>query len=465
MKALTYTAFAILGLVCLVVQYIALRLQRKPVVGNNPTFVLFQKTYFAAYFPAILADWLQGPYLYKLYSHYGFQEDQIAVLYVCGFASTVILGTWTPIAADRYGRKKLCIMFTVIYTVACMLKLSWNYGVLILARILGGVATSLLFSAFEAWYVTEHVEKNDFPKEWIDVTFYKASVWNGILAIMAGLVANVLAEWLDFGPVSPFMLAIPFLLLSGVVVLIKWDENCSKQKTEFKRPCEAGFRKIVEEPKIFLIGIIQSLFESSMYIFIFIWTPALDHPSDGLAPSLGITFSSFMVCIMIGNALFHILSIKRIPVLNLLTASIILALLANIVCAIASSGDPEHRSSKRNTVFLAFLVVEISVGMYFPAMTFIRSQLVPEATRRSILNWFRVPLNLITCIVLMMLHNPYFRHGNRFIFVTCVGLLSVAAVCTVKFITMVQNDPDVEHSDEEESENLINSSNKDVRIA
>ena len=45
---------------------------------------------------------LTGPYLYKLYSHYGFEEAQIAVLYVCGFSSTVILGTWAPIAADRY---------------------------------------------------------------------------------------------------------------------------------------------------------------------------------------------------------------------------------------------------------------------------------------------------------------------------------------------------------------------------
>ena len=33
-----------------------------------------------------------GPYVYKLYAYYGFKESQIAVLYVAGFASSVLFG-------------------------------------------------------------------------------------------------------------------------------------------------------------------------------------------------------------------------------------------------------------------------------------------------------------------------------------------------------------------------------------
>ena len=406
-------------------------------------FKTFQWGYFAAYFPALMADWLQGPYLYKLYSYYGFQEDQIAVLYVCGFASTVILGTWAPVAADRFGRRKLCLMFTVVYSLACLFKLSRNYGVLVMGRVLGGIATSLLFSAFEAWYVHEHIETHDFPKEWIAVTFNKATVWNGILAIIAGLTANFLAwAWVDLGPVSPFIAAIPFLVISGVVVSSRWEENYGQQKVKFRHSCMTGLQKIITEPRIFLIGIITSLFESSMYIFVFLWTPILD-PAD---PSLGIVFSCFMVCIMIGSAIFQLLHARRVPVLYLLAASIMFALLANIVCVIATRPD----NMNRNLAFIGFLAIETSVGIYFPAMAMIRSRTIPEKYRTSIMNWFRVPLNLIACAVLMMLHNSSWRHGNILIFITCTCLLAIASMCVVKLISLSKEDDELRTTDEDE---------------
>ena len=210
---ISYLSFVVLGVIAGLVQYAAIKARREPVVGNNPHFVQFQRLYFLAYLPALLADWLQNPYLYKLYSHYGFEEAQIAVLYVCGFASTVVFGTWTPVAADKFGRKKLCFVFTLIYSVACFMKLSSSYWILILGRILGGVATSLLFSAFEAWYVSEHIQTHDFPVEWIPVTFAKTQVWNGVLAIVGGVVGNMVAEWMGFGPVAPFYARYPMLNL------------------------------------------------------------------------------------------------------------------------------------------------------------------------------------------------------------------------------------------------------------
>ena len=367
------------------------------------------------------------------------------MLYVCGFASTVILGTWAPIAAEKFGRKKLCVFFSIIYSLACFFKLSRSYGILILGKVLGGVATSLLFSAFEAWYVHAHLE-NDFPKEWIAVTFTKAATWNGILAILAGIVGNTVAEWMNFGPVSPFMLAIPCLIASGIVVMTQWKENYSKHQVHFAKPCMNGLREIVAERRIFLIGIIQSLFESVMYIFIFLWTPVLD-PGK---PSLGIVFSSFMVCIMIGSALFQILSSRQVPVLHLLCISIILALSANILCVLAT--HPDHMS--RNLAFTAFLMQEVAVGVYFHAMGQVRAKVLPEANRSSILNWFRVPLNLIACLLLMSLHNDAVKHGNRMLFISCVALLAIAALCTFKFIAMARDDEDFQGTNdgaEEES--------------
>lgn len=69
--------------------------------GQTKEFVSFQNTFFLPYFMALFSDWLQGPYVYKLYSYYGFPSDQIAILYVVGFASSVTLGTSIGPLADK----------------------------------------------------------------------------------------------------------------------------------------------------------------------------------------------------------------------------------------------------------------------------------------------------------------------------------------------------------------------------
>lgn len=46
--------------------------------------------------------------------------------------------------------------YCITYILSCMTKHSPQYKVLLLGRILGGVATSLLFSSFESWLVAEH---------------------------------------------------------------------------------------------------------------------------------------------------------------------------------------------------------------------------------------------------------------------------------------------------------------------
>jgi predicted MFS family arabinose efflux permease len=54
------------------------------------------------------------------------------------------------------GRKRACITYCITYILSCITKHSPQYKVLMVGRILGGIATSLLFSAFESWLVAEH---------------------------------------------------------------------------------------------------------------------------------------------------------------------------------------------------------------------------------------------------------------------------------------------------------------------
>lgn len=55
------------------------------------------------------------------------------------------------------------------------------------------------------------------------------------------------------------------------------------------------------DEKIALLGAIQSLFEGSMYTFVFLWTPALS-PNDQMIP-FGFIFATFMLASMLGSSL------------------------------------------------------------------------------------------------------------------------------------------------------------------
>ena len=51
---------------------------------------------------------------------------------------------------------RLCHYFCLLYSLSCLLALNSNFYVLLLGRVAGGMATSLLFSTFESWMIAEH---------------------------------------------------------------------------------------------------------------------------------------------------------------------------------------------------------------------------------------------------------------------------------------------------------------------
>ncbi len=174
----------------------------------------------------------------------------------------MIFGTATGPLADILGRRKMTQIFCVMYTFCCLTKLSPNYFVLMLGRVLGGISTSMLFSTFESWYVYEHTEHYGFPADWIGVTFSKTTFWNGLLAIFAGVLSNFFAETLGYGPVSPFVLATIPLVICGLFVTQSWPENYGNRKVHFGASCGEGFRTIINDKKvefkhIFLFGSIM----------------------------------------------------------------------------------------------------------------------------------------------------------------------------------------------------------------
>uniref|UniRef100_A0A1B6DB15 Molybdate-anion transporter n=1 Tax=Clastoptera arizonana TaxID=38151 RepID=A0A1B6DB15_9HEMI len=370
----------------------------------NSNFSSLQSKYLQVYYLATFADFLQGPYIYKLYSDYGFKDDDIAVLYIAGFVSSTVFGMIVGVIADSYGRKFLCASFGFFYSICCCTKLSPDFYILLFGRICGGIATSILFTTFEAWYINEHINHYNLPVEWLNITFGKTSFYTGLLAIFAGVVSQFFAEFVNLGPTAPFLIAIPFLLLSSYIIMTNWNEHLY-QPTSSKLNLLSPLKLIIlKDHTLLLLGLVQCSFEATMYSFIFSWTPII----RSLNPPLGLVFSSFMLAFIIGSKLYGLMISKHKKSENILTfVSIISFIALSIVFCLISfmvmsdSGRP-HDLFLTKICFLCFIIYELCLGAYMPAIGYLKGRVVPEKYRTSVTNWFRVPTNIFTCVTLTL---------------------------------------------------------------
>eukprot|EP00913_Durusdinium_trenchii_P020387 g19151.t1 len=79
---------------------------------------------------------------------------------------------------------------------------------------------------------------------------------------------------------------------------------------------------------------------------------------------------------------------------------------------------------------LGFFVFEMCVGLYFPMMGTMKGQIVPESKRATIYNLYRLPLNVIVVLTLMLQLG-----ASTSFFITSV-MLAVAAACQVRIIKL-----------------------------
>ncbi|KAF8066289.1 mfsd5 [Scenedesmus sp. PABB004] len=408
-------------------------------VDDTPASRAFRNNYLLVYCLQMLGDWLQGPYVYALYEKYGYSPAEIGQLFIAGFGSSLVVGTFVGALADKLGRRTAGLAYVVTYSLSCVTKHSPRFGVLMLGRVLGGVATSLLYSAFESWLVSEHFRRG-FSEQALGQTFsWAVFLGNGLMAIAAGFFGDALVEKLGLGRVAPFDAAIVFMLAGGAVMLATWPENYGDKGSkniavQFERAWEA----IRADPAIALLGGMQSLFEASMYSFVFLWTMALS--PNGEAIKHGLIFVNFMTACMAGSFLAGVLMKHARPERFMRGVYLVAAaaMAVPMLLALDTRKDPSLKGApltgRGRAQLLAFCVFEACVGVFWPAMMAMRANYVPEELRATIINIFRVPLNAFVCVVL----------GNveavplAGMFGLCVAFLGISFACQLRLDALPQ---------------------------
>ncbi|KAG2443613.1 hypothetical protein HXX76_001964 [Chlamydomonas incerta] len=420
--------------------------------AESKRFRLFRNNYLIVFCLMMAGDWLQGPYIYALYEHYGYSVGDIGHFFIMGFGSSAVFGTVVGALADITGRRAASLAYVATYCLSCATKHSSRYGVLMAGRALGGVSTSLLFSVFESWLVAEH-NRRGFPEAWLAETFSQAIFLGaGLMAILSGLLGNVLVEDLRMGPVAPFDAAIAVMLVGGALVAATWPENYgdAAARRSVLAQLGQGLAAIRTDQRIALLGAMQSLFEASMYTFVFLWTPALS-PHGEKIPH-GLVFSCFMTACMAGSAGTGLLIRRHSPqaymgaVYAVAAVSLSVPLIYHTERRDPSEGGSSLRDNGAGGLsmagklqLLAFCGFEACIGVFWPSMMALRAHYVPEELRATIINIFRIPLNLFVCVVLYKV--SAFPLGVMF--GVCVGMLMGCMLCQMRLndLTAVKDKP------------------------
>lgn len=224
---------------------------------------------------------------------------------------------------------------------------------------------------------------------------------------------------------APFDLAILCLILGALCTLCWWTENYGSRDGTATGVARGAVALVLKEEPVLLLGLIQALFEGAMYTFVFLWTPTLEAAAAPQPIPHGLIFAIFMMSTSLGARVFVPLTSTRdaasvLPQLFLLSAM--------------SLAIPALLPSPMAPILLAFCVFECCVGVFWPLMMRLRAAFVPDELRATMINFYRVPLNVIVVGTLLLQH----RLTTRQTFGVCVGELGMAGVLGLRLRSMAR---------------------------
>ncbi|PNS15199.1 hypothetical protein CAC42_8200 [Sphaceloma murrayae] len=402
----------------------------------------FTRAYLTAYLLATAGDWLQagspsraaGPHIYAIYRYdKNLQETTTAALYATGFISGAVSATFVGQLADKYGRKTACLIYCFSYLACCMTMLSNNLTILFIGRVFGGISTTILYSAFETWMITEYHHRGLEAAGLSTATIFgRQTTFNSIVAIFMGVIGELLVTYTGTRK-SPFLLASAVFATAAFCIATTWTENYGntddgRSKTSLSEIASAA-KTIWNDKRVFALAIASSVFEAMMYLFVFFWSAAIKSARSiagvDVDPPFGLIFACFMCAMMAGSLLFTMFSGKH----NVFSTSYVLKIAMTFASLALMSTIINY---KEDLVFWAFCIVELCVGLYFPSMNFLKGTIIEDGSRGKIYSLMRLPLNAFV-VVAHSLAEEGDHHRNN-VFLNFGGGLLVAFIVVQRFI-------------------------------
>ncbi|CAF1175357.1 unnamed protein product [Adineta steineri] len=322
----------------------------------------------------IAGSHLHGSYRYALFESYGLNRSNIELIYIIGYTSSLVIGTFAASLTDVYGRRLGCLLTSVFFILMSILKNFSSIWILIISGIFSGIADVFHLTVFDAWLLQEYRERS------LDDTSLKrilrdANVGLAFVSIGAGVFAQVLVERNNY--VAPFNMSIVFFTLSIIFIWKFWSENYGNKDAKATHSFILAIQILRADPRIVVLGLCIASFEASLFLFIMNWTPVLERTrssTDQNPLPLGFIFAGYMSLIL---------------------------------------------------VLTGFILFEFCVGIYTPSITVFNNAYIPNETRSTVLCYVRVPQMIILLTVLLA------HFSITMTLVLCVLLNLVAMLCVI----------------------------------
>lgn len=156
-------------------------------------------------------------------------ERTVTTLYGTTYASAAVSALFVGFLADHYGRRAACLACCAFHSVSSLTILSSALPIMLVGRVLAGVALTLLWTVFESWMVTEWNARG-FSQAEAASAGYGLTLGSmfGVMTTsncMAAIVGGVLGHCLVFvwgSRVPPFLVGIVLEVVAAVLMLKTW---------------------------------------------------------------------------------------------------------------------------------------------------------------------------------------------------------------------------------------------------
>ncbi|KAK5625894.1 hypothetical protein RRF57_001610 [Xylaria bambusicola] len=384
--------------------------------------------WYKAYALAVAADWMQGPYVVSLYrDEHGLQPGVVMSLYLTDLITTTISTYFVGALSDKHGRKLYCMVYCVLYALSCFLTVVPVTPLLFLGRIFGGISSSILFSVFDSWMVTNFHKMDLADKACrLSRTYATTAIINSLVAILTGVLGESLV-WVTGTKKSPFLVSVALLWFCFQTIWSHWGENFGGSSSSESTPAATrrSLWSIIRTPSILALAFASTVFDGSINLFVLYWGLAISslHTLATEVP-YSIIYSSFMV-VSLGAALaFNILINKRI----MTYAQVLVAALS-----VASLCFLKLSSVKTETgAFWLFCLLEGCIGLFVPCIGYLKATLIDDDVRATVYSIMRMPFNILAIVSLVTVKDNNNVGG---VFATC-SLMLIASCTTTLAATL-----------------------------
>lgn len=203
---------------------------------------------------------------------------------------------------------------------------------------------------------------------------------------------------------APLELSIFISFIGLFVTQVLWEENklnesqsddnyCSSDSNESKFSAWVEAIKELKKSDVLCVGLIESLYQGVLNIFLFAWQPLLESSIDKpINP--GFIFTCFVISLILGAGIFEIFTIY----LKTNYYKLIVHLLFYVLILFLNIYFIENFMMR--LILCAFY--NGSSSFFNSLLSIIKSQILVEKHRALLMNIFRIPLNTYVIILFIL---------------------------------------------------------------